>query len=181
MIQFITSNGHKYEEISRAMSKEGIEIAWNRMNYEEIQADTTEEISMDSAQKMARDLSEPFFLEDTGLYIEQLNGFPGPYSSYVFKTIGNSGILRLMNENNRDARFLTIITYHENGKFYQFAGTLEGSIAMEPRGENTFGYDPVFLPAGGNKTLGEMSVEEKNSISHRWKAVRLFMDHLQKK
>lgn len=178
MINFVTSNGHKFREISGAMGAFGIEVSWVKMKYEEIQADRTEEVSLDSAKKLAGKIEAPFFLEDTGLYIEQLGGFPGPYSSYVFRTIGNEGILKLMGKDNRRAKFLTIITYHAGEEFHQFPGSLEGRISTEIRGQNRFGYDPIFIPQGQDRTLGEMSVDEKNSLSHRSKAVSLLMDFI---
>ena len=137
------------------------------MEYEEVQADETSEISADSARKLSSKIEGPFFLEDTGLYIDSLNGFPGPYSSFVYKKIGNRGILRLLEGNGRSAKFITVITLSVNGEFQQFTGTLEGTIALEIKGKGGFGFDPIFIPSGMDKTLAEMAIEEKNRISHR--------------
>ncbi len=148
------------------------------MSYEEIQADETSEISADSARKLAPFIESPFFLEDTGLYIDSLNGFPGPYSSFVSKKIGNRGIIRLMEGMGRSARFVTVITLCANGAFHQFTGTLEGKISLEIRGEGGFGFDPIFVPSGEGRTLAEMTIDEKNSISHRSMALEQLVSFL---
>ena len=175
---FVTSNQHKYNEISSIMQTGGFKVQWRKMKYREIQADTTAEISLDSAKKLAPLLEEEFFLEDTGLYIAALNGFPGPYSSYVQDTIGNSGILRLMDGSSRSAFFLTVITFYDGTDFHQFSGRLGGSIALEIAGKGGFGYDPIFIPEGESQTLGQLPESAKNSISHRRRAVTAFMEFL---
>lgn len=141
------------------------------MAYEEIQADETSEISLDSARKLSSEIKGTFFLEDTGLYIDALNGFPGPYSSFVSRKLGNPGILKLLEGKDRKARFVTVITLCEADRFKQFTGVLEGGIAEEAKGSGGFGFDPIFIPAGRDRTLSEMSVDDKNSISHRSKAL----------
>ncbi len=175
---FVSSNKHKFLEISRMMENKGITVEWKRMKYEEIQADTTEEISLDSARKLSASIGEPFFLEDTGIFLDSLGGFPGPYSSYVQSKIGNSGILRLIEGRNRSAYFLTVITYFDGRLFHQFSGKLNGTIAQSERGNLGFGYDPIFIPDGFDITLGEMELESKNRISHRSKALQALVDYL---
>lgn len=181
MIKFITSNEHKFKEISSKLSESGFKIEWVKMTYEEIQADETSEISLDSAKKLSSQISGPFFLEDTGLYIDSLNGFPGPYSSFVSKKIGNAGILKLLEGKERSARFVTVITYYETGTFRQFCGTLKGSIANEIKGTGGFGFDPIFLPEGLENTLSEMTINEKNKISHRTNALEKLVSFLSNK
>lgn len=178
MIMFVTSNAHKFQEVREIMESSSIEVQWHEMQYEEIQADTTEEISRDSCIKLAKKIEGKFFLEDTGLYIDPLNGFPGPYSSFVQKTIGNKGILRLLHNNGRNARFLTVISYWNGKDVIQFRGELEGKISYTERGSTGFGYDPIFIPDGYEKSLSEMTPAEKNGISHRSTALKKFMDYL---
>lgn len=149
------------------MEMAGLELQWDKTKYTEIQADTTAEISLDSARRLSERIDEDFFLEDTGLYIDSLNGFPGPYSSYVASTIGNEGIIALLAGKQRTGRFQTVITYCRNGQFNQFEGILEGSMAEKVSGSFGFGFDPVFFPEGYDVTLAEMTVDEKNKISHR--------------
>ena len=175
---FITSNAHKFREIREIMNSSGIDIIWKKMSYEEIQEDTTEIISLDSARKLSLMIPEPFFLEDTGLYIDGLGGFPGPYSSYVFKTLGNEGILKLLAGIPGKASFITVVTYFTGKDFLQFKGELKGSISNNPVGHEGFGYDPIFIPDGYARTLGELSVTDKNMISHRSRAVGKFVEFL---
>ena len=178
-LQFITSNMHKFNEISAYLKESGIECQWVKRTYEEIQAETTEEVSLDSAKKLSWEIKQKFFLEDTGLYIESLKGFPGPYSSYVFKTIGNQGILNLLLNKERAAYFLTVISYFNGKEILTFTGKQQGTISMEERGRTGFGYDPIFIPSGCEKTLGEMSIGEKNKHSHRIKALENFIDSVE--
>ncbi|MHB1471969.1 MAG: XTP/dITP diphosphatase [Thermoplasmataceae archaeon] len=179
-MSFVTSNAHKFHEVKGIMDASGIEIEWHELQYEEIQADSTEEISRDSCVKFAKKMDGKFFLEDTGLYIEPLNGFPGPYSSFVQKTIGNKGILRLLHNNGRNAKFLTVVSYWNGNEVIQFSGELKGKISYTERGNAGFGYDPIFIPDGFEKSLSEMTVDEKNNISHRSRAIRNFIDYLKK-
>ena len=128
-LKFLTSNMHKYNEISAFLGQLGIECQWVKMKYEEIQGESTEEISRDSAVKLSRQMGDKFFLEDTGLYINSLKGFPGPYSSYISKTIGNEGILDLLKNKERSAYFLTVISYFDGTNVLTFQGKLDGRIA----------------------------------------------------
>jgi XTP/dITP diphosphohydrolase len=176
VIKFITSNEHKYMEVSAAFQKKGLSLSWQKKKYEEIQASDNETICMDSCIKLAEDIEQPFFIDDTGLYIEKLNGFPGPYASYVQDTIGNSGIIKLAS--GSDAYFKTVISLMMQNKVYQFTGILIGKISDKESDGNKFGYDPIFIPAGYSKTLAELSPGDKNAMSHRGKALNNLIDFL---
>jgi XTP/dITP diphosphohydrolase len=117
-------------------------------------------------------------VEDDGLFIESLNDFPGPYSSFVFDTIGNKGILQLL-KTNRKAKFQSIIAYCEkNNDVMLFKGIVDGKISKKPMGTK-WGYDPIFIPDGQKTTYAQL--RDKNSISHRYIALRKFaMWHLHK-
>ncbi|MEM0301740.1 MAG: XTP/dITP diphosphatase [Archaeoglobaceae archaeon] len=171
-MKFITSNEGKFREAKSLAEKFSIEIEWLKMEYEEPQGLELEIIAKRSAEQLAKEIKEPFFIEDSGLFIEALNGFPGPYSSYVFKTIGNKGILKLMTGiPNRKAYFKAVVAYFDGTKVMTFEGIVEGEIATEIRGDKGFGFDPIFLY--GNKTFAEMG-EEKNLVSHRRRALEKF-------
>jgi len=176
MIKFVTSNSHKYEEVEALFRSKNIELSWIKMKYEEIQADDNEIICRDSCMKLEKQLESPFFIDDTGLYIKSLNGFPGPFASYVQDTIGNSRIIEMAADS--DAYFKTVIGFSIKNKIYTFAGILNGHISNKAAGENKFGYDPIFIPEGYDRTLAELSTEEKNLISHRGKALNKFLDFL---
>ncbi|MBC7081781.1 MAG: XTP/dITP diphosphatase [Thermoplasmatales archaeon] len=174
MIYFITSNKHKYEEIKKIVKN----VKMLTIPYPEIQANELEEVVVYGIEYLKEKVDGNFFIEDSGLFIKSLNDFPGVYSSFVFKTIGNKGILKLMeNKRNREAFFASVIGYYD-GKINLFKGICKGKIAREEKGNNGFGYDPIFIPEGKRKTFGEMEIEEKNLYSHRSKAVKKFIDFL---
>ena len=168
-IYFVTSNQAKFEEAKTIAKEFGINLLWYNLKYDEIQGKTLEEIAEKSAILLSKKINKNFFIEDSGLFIEALNGFPGPYSSYVFKTIGNDGILRLMKDiENRKAYFIAVIAFYDGNKIRLFKGKVEGEISNEKRGKGGFGFDPIFLYKG--KTFAEMG-REKNRVSHRRKAL----------
>lgn len=173
---FITSNEGKFKEAKEVAKLFSVEIEWLKMEYEEIQGNTLEEIATKSAEMLSRVIKRPFFIEDSGLFIESLNGFPGPYSSYVFKTIGNKGILKLLDcVQNRKAYFKAVIAFFDGKDIKIFDGVVYGEIAKEIRGDKGFGFDPIFLY--GDRTFAEMG-EEKNLVSHRRKALEKFFSYL---
>lgn len=173
---FITSNEGKFKEAKEVAKLFSVEIEWLKMEYEETQGNTLEEIATKSAEMLSRVIKRPFFIEDSGLFIESLNGFPGPYSSYVFKTIGNKGILKLLDcVQNRKAYFKAVIAFFDGKDIKIFDGVVYGEIAKEIRGDKGFGFDPIFLY--GDRTFAEMG-EEKNLVSHRRRALEKFFSYL---
>lgn len=119
------------------------------------------------------------FIEDSGLFVEALGGFPGVYSAYVSKTIGFNGVLRLMKgEENRKAYFKSIVCLKLKGEIKIFRGEVEGRIAEKARGKGGFGYDPIFIPKGSEKTFAE-APEIKNIVSHRKSAIEDMRDFLE--
>jgi XTP/dITP diphosphohydrolase len=138
----------------------------------EIQADDPADIAAYSLKAVPPGF--PVAIEDAGVFIDRLGGFPGPYSSYVLERLGNPGILKLMEgEADRRARYLSAVAYRDESGVHVFRGSVEGTIAQSIRGTNGFGYDPIFIPDEGNgSTFGEMSGREKNVISHRARAFR---------
>lgn len=177
----VTSNKGKFEEYEEILSREGIELKLKYMAYPEEQVDTLEEVAERSAIHLSRIIRGEFIIDDSGLFIQELKGFPGVYSSYVNRTIGNSGILRMMEgARNRRASFSTCIAYYD-GSLRLFRGDVDGAISLEERGSNGFGFDPIFVPDGHDKTYAEMSIKMKNSLSHRSKAAEAFVDFFKKK
>jgi XTP/dITP diphosphohydrolase len=142
-------------------------LVQKNIGYNELQVDTLEEVVDFGMKEVMAKLKGPVIIEDAGLFVDGLKGFPGVYSAYIQKTIGNSGILRLMEGmDNRRAAFKSVVGYAEPGiEPVVFRGELKGDIGFEPRGTGGFGYDPIFYVNG--KSLAEMSLEEKNRISHR--------------
>jgi XTP/dITP diphosphohydrolase len=176
MIYFVTSNRHKYEEIKKII---GYNMEMVSIPYPEIQADSLEKVAKYGVEYLKDKIEGNFFIEDSGLFIKALNGFPGVFSSYVFKTIGNEGIIKLMKGmEDREAEFISVIAYYD-GKTHIFKGICRGKIAKEIRGNKGFGYDPIFIAEGSNKTFGEMEMEEKNKYSHRGKSTKMLKNFLE--
>lgn len=176
---FVTSNIHKFQEARRVLSEYKIATAKLKIEAIEIQDDNPENIAKASAIDAVRNCGLPIFVEDAGIFIAALNGFPGPYSSYVYRTVGTKGILKLMkNIRNRDAYFHTVIAFSSpEEEPICFTGKVKGKISLQERGTNGFGYDPIFEPLEGDgRTFAEMTTEEKNSYSHRAKALRKYAE-----
>ncbi len=173
-IYFLTGNRNKYLEAKRIFEEFNLKLDMKRYRKVEIQSNSLEEIVRYAVLKAAEDFSETFVIEDDGLFIECLNGFPGPYSAYVYRTLGLVRILKLMeHEANRRAYFKSVVgLFIPRLGIRVFTGISEGRISMKLRGEGGFGYDPIFIPDGSEKTFAEMSVNEKNRFSHRAKAFR---------
>ncbi len=177
-IRFVTSNRNKFQEAEKIGGAYGIELEWIEREYLEPQGSDLEKVARMSAEMLAEKINPPFFIEDSGLFIDALNGFPGVYSSYVFKTIGNMGILKLMEGvERREASFVCVVAYHDGEQVKTFRGVVKGSISSEIRGDYGFGYDPIFEVNG--RTFAEMG-EEKNMHSHRRIALERFFSWLAK-
>lgn len=168
---FVTSNLHKYEEI-RPMIEEAITMY--TVPYPEIQADTLEEVARYGIEYLRERVNGSFFLEDSGLFIEGLHGFPGVFSAYAYKTIGCEGILRALSGCvTRKAHFMSVIGFYDD-EVHLFKGVCEGKISEVMKGTAGFGYDPIFIPEGYTRTFAEMKIDEKTAVSHRGNAVLAF-------
>lgn len=176
-LYFITSNKGKALEAKTKFSKINVKIIQKNLGYPEIQADSLEEVALFGAEDVKKRFDQPFFLEDAGLFIDALGGFPGVYSAYVFYRIGCDGVLKLMdNVDQRRARFRSVIAYGEPGKKPRlFVGECTGALSRRVIGDHGFGYDPIFIPDGETRTFGQMETEEKNRFSHRGKSLEKLM------
>jgi len=169
-LYFVSSNNHKYSEAKKILDSFGINLGFLKSNLEEIQSNSLENIAMAKARDAFSKFKKPLIIEDDGLFIDSIQGFPGPYSSYIFKTIGNKGILNLL-KNNRKATFLSIITYCDKNSLESFDGKLNGKISKTKKGKG-WGFDPIFIPNNSKKTFAE--INNKNELSHRYKALKQF-------
>ncbi|MGQ9538807.1 MAG: XTP/dITP diphosphatase [Candidatus Bathycorpusculaceae bacterium] len=178
VIFFATNNINKFNEARRVLSRYKIAVGMLRVKTIEIQSESLEEIAKNSAIHAFQHCRLPIIVEDAGLFVEALNGFPGPYASYAYETIGNEGLLKLMKEaTNRRARFQSVVAYfsEELESPICFKGEVLGEITKTIRkGCSGFGFDPVFKPLKSGKTFAEMDIDEKNLHSHRAKAFRKF-------
>ena len=167
---FVSSNIHKYQEAKKILDSFGIKLGFFKSNLEEIQSSSLKDIASKKAIDAFSKCKKPIIIEDDGLFIDSLEGFPGPYSSYVFKTIGNKGILNLV-KSNRKAKFVSIITYCDKTVLQSFDAKLDGHISKIQKGKG-WGYDPIFIPKNTKKTFSELN--NKNELSHRFKALKKF-------
>ena len=171
-ITIVTSNADKAAEVAAFFSG-SFEVDRVDLEIPEHRWGDVAEIAREKARYAYRQLNIPLIVDDTGFFINALHGFPGPYAAYVLNSIGNAGILKLMEGiSYRNARFTTGIAYADERGLEVFTGTLEGEITLCPRGNNGFGFDPIF--SLGKKTLAEISIEEKSRISPRARALSSF-------
>ena len=184
---FATSNKNKILEIKKVLPKEFNIKSLDDIGFcEEIpeNENTIEGNAIFKANYIYKKYNLNVFADDTGLEVDSLNGKPGVHSARYAGISKNSTdninklLKKLKNKKNRKARFKTIIALILNSKIHTFEGVVEGNITKKPKGENGFGYDPVFIPRGYTKTFGELSLEEKNSISHRSLAMNKLIDFI---
>ena len=184
---FASSNVNKLQEIRQLIPKGFKLISLEDLNYRDELEETTETLEGNALQKayfIYHKFGIACFADDSGLEVEVLNGNPGVHSAFYAGLPRNDSnnlkflLMEMGHSTNRRAHFRTVIAYVGNGRELLFEGTLEGEIAMEAAGENGFGYDPVFKPLNMDKTLAQLSREEKNKISHRARAVNHFLNFL---
>lgn len=176
-IYFATHNKAKYLEALQVVEAFGIQLKQLDIQKEEIQADNLTTIARYAASRAARFTNRIVLSEDAGFFVDALGGFPGPYSAYAHQTLGTRGILKLMQgEGNRHASFRATLAYCEpGGDPICFRGILRGSVSVAAKGRYGFGFDPIFTPSKGDgRTFAEMTIAEKNVISHRASAFKQF-------
>jgi XTP/dITP diphosphohydrolase len=187
VVFFATGNINKFHEARHILGQFGIAVGMLRLKGDEIQSDSLGDIAQKSVLYAYQRCRLPIFVEDAGLFIDALDGFPGPYAAYVYKTIHNSGVLKLMQDvSPRKAKFESVIAYCDDQTVCEplcFEGEVRGEIPTAERreqGKSGFGFDPIFQPEGTAKTFAEMTIEEKSSYSHRAMAIRRFAEWYRK-
>ncbi|MBI1935483.1 non-canonical purine NTP pyrophosphatase [Candidatus Woesearchaeota archaeon] len=156
-INLVTSNLGKVQEFVQILEPE-IRVNHIKISYPEMRSDSPEEIARQSAEMIANKLKKAVVIEDSGLFIQALNDFPGTCSSYIHKRIGLKGILKLMEGiEERRCIYKSAVAYCEPSKKpVSFFGEEKGLIAEDARGKFGFGHDPIFIPKGSSNTYGEM-------------------------
>lgn len=198
-ICFATNNAKKIEEVKAALPSTVELVSLKEIGCTEELPETTPTIEGNSEQKamyVYQNYATNCFADDTGLEIEALNGEPGVYSAmYADEVVGSyrdakenmNLVLKNLKEKekegntNRNAQFKTVFTLVLEGKKYAFEGIIKGKIIEEAQGKDGFGYDPIFVPNGYQKTFAQMSLTEKNTISHRAIATRKLVEFLKTK
>lgn len=168
-LYYVSTNEEKIKE-ARAIL--GFPIESMQIEADEIQDLDIENIVQKKAAAAYTIVRKPLLVDDAGLYIHAWNGFPGPFVKYIMDSGGSELFLRMLSgEKDRSAYYRVAIGYHDGKDIHVFTGEAHGKITLSPRGTKGWGYDPIFQPEGYIKTFGELSPDEKNSISHRRKAL----------
>lgn len=171
---FVTSNPHKFREAQEILKPYKIRLERLAQSYPEIRAEDVGEVARESAESLFARLKRPLITEDSGLFIPSLNNFPGVYSAWVQKKLGNKGILKLMEgETKREAFFKSCIAYADAKITKIFCGEVHGAISWREAGSQGFGYDPIFIPKNEKITFAE-SETLKKGLSHRSNAFTAF-------
>lgn len=184
-LTFVTGNAGKVAELRALLKPRGIAVRQDDRGYPEVQADTLREVAEEGARHLlASGLTPPFVLEDSGLFVAALRGWPGVYSRHALDTVGVPGLLRLMADvehEMRSASFQACLLYVDAaGRLHAFEGACQGRIAERAAGTGGFGFDPAFVARGQDRTFAELPAAEKAARSHRGQAVRAFLEFLDK-
>lgn len=186
---FATNNAHKLEEVAAILGDQVELLSLNDIGCQADIPETAETLEGNALLKSSyiyKNYHLDCFADDTGLEVEALNGAPGVYSARYAGGEGHdaqANMLKLLHEldgkENRKAQFRTAISLILDGKEYLFEGVIKGEIIKEKRGDSGFGYDPVFMPKGYDRTFAELGNDIKNQISHRALAVQKLCEFLQ--
>ena len=168
-----SSNASKYGEARAILARHGVSLGHLECDLEEIQSGSLGAIAARKAAGALSLCARPVIAEDAGLFVDALNGFPGPYSAFVHGTIGCAGVLRALAQMDRGASFCAAVAYADPGSPEPrvFESCVRGTIAERERGEG-WGYDPIFSPGGSAETYAQM--DRKNDVSHRAVALEKF-------
>lgn len=174
-LYFVTSNMHKFEEAKKILARHNIDLLISDINIPEKKFPTEKEVAVAKAYAAIKLLNKPLIVEDTGIYFESYNNFPGPNAHIVFDGIGYEGILKLLEGKDRAAFFRTTVTFIKPGMdTVSFTGECRGRISDKVSETIDFAYDSLFIPENESRTFSEMSKEEKDVFSHRRKAMEEF-------
>lgn len=177
LLNFTSSNYDKYLEVRSILQSSGIDLEFCELKLSEIQSDSIEEIALEKSKSAYKQLYSPVIVEDDGLFIEDLNGFPGQYSSYVYKTVGNKGILKLLKDAaSRSAVFKSLFVFYDGKNYKTFTGERKGRISCTIT-DGGWGYDPIFIPDGSQLSFGQLHLlNRKIEFSHRADSLKKFVE-----
>ncbi len=177
-ILLVTSNVGKAREAIEILKPWGIKVKYASIEMQETKT-TLEEIAMEKARQAFAGLKQPLIVEDTGLFFEAFDNFPGPYPKRMFQKYGYGGLMKMLDGKSRRAYFKAVVCYADSsGAIKIFTGVCKGRIASSVSNikDTTLPFDAIFITDGFNKTNSEITAEEKNSASHRFKALNAFAE-----
>ena len=170
-VAFVTTNPGKFREAREILRPYGVRLRWLRRALVEPQSADLREVAVAKARAVPRRTGY-VLVEDSGLFVRALNGFPGVYSAHFLKLWGFPPVLRLLRGRPRGAAFRSVAALRHGRAIRTFVGEVQGSIASRPAGSTGFGYDPIFVPRGYRRTFAQLPTETKNRLSHRGRSMR---------
>ncbi len=174
-ITLITGNPGKAEEVSRYL---GLEIEHQKLDLEEIQSLDLEEIVKDKAKRAFEKIKTPVLVEDVSFVFNSLGKLPGPLIKWFQKELGNEGLCRLVDGKNRSCVATVCYGFCDGTDVKFFEGSMKGTVSDAPRGDNSFGWAPVFIPDGYDKTYAELTNEEQAKVAMRAEALKKFREFI---
>jgi XTP/dITP diphosphohydrolase len=175
-VRFLSRNNHKIAEAAAILGPLGVTVVPVHADIEERQTDDIEKLVREKAIEAFHKVGHPIFVEQTGLFIASLNGFPGGLTQVFWDTLQADRVCELFGSGEVTAR--TRIGYCDGRGIHQFEGGIIGRIAPEPRGDRAFQWDCIFIPSGETETFAEMGPARKNAMSMRRRALDAFAAHL---
>jgi XTP/dITP diphosphohydrolase len=176
-VAFVTSNRGKFQEARALLAPYGVRLSWVRRSLPELQADDLAEVARYKAA-LVRHRRGWVLVEDSGLFVASLHGFPGVYSAHFLSLWGFPPLLELLRRRSRAATFRCVAVLRRDATSRVFVGEVRGAIARRPAGRRGFGYDPIFVPEGHRVTFAELPARAKNALSHRARAMRQVGEYL---
>lgn len=182
-IIFTTTNKYKIQAAESVLNKYDIEVIGKEVEVDEIQSDSPEKVILDKVRKCYEKVKKPLITMDSGLFIEDLGGFPGVYTKFALKTIGEDGLMKLTKDfKNNKAYVQRIIGYTDGKVFKTFSSRGYGKIIQEKRGKNGMNYDLAFYVPSKEKTLAELSLEEQVKVwGDAWDKLAKYLKSTKKK
>ncbi|HXW67447.1 MAG TPA: non-canonical purine NTP pyrophosphatase [Thermoplasmata archaeon] len=179
-VSFVSTNPGKLREVRAVLRPYGVRVRWERRALPEPQADSLAEVVRAKLEAVGN-LPGYVLVEDSGLFVPSLHGFPGVYSAHFLKVWKFGPLLELLEIRPRAAFFRTVAGLRYGRQHWLFTGEVHGSIAHKAAGTGGFGYDPIFVPSGWTRTFAQAPPAEKNAISHRARAMREVGEHLRRR
>ena len=174
-LTFITGNAGKAEAMYRYL---GMPIDHEKLDLDEIQSLDLEEIVKDKVTRAYEIVKKPVIVEDVSFVFHAYNKLPGPFIKWFLKELGNDGLCHLLHDKDRKCVATVCYGLHDGKEIKLFSGSMEGTVAMSPKGSNGFGWASVFIPDGYDKTYAEMTHEEQSPISMRNIALKKLREYL---
>lgn len=173
-ITVVSSNKHKIKELTSILGQ-GFKL--KKIEIPEIQSLDINQVITEKAKTAYEIVKKPVLVEDVSLEIKALNGLPGPFVKFFLQSLGTEGIIKLIGSKSSKTLAIAAVAIFDGVKLKIFKGKVSGTLSKTSRGESGFGFDRVFIPKGYKKTYAQMSLAQKNKISHRAKALKKLKEH----